>query len=90
MPAGQSTVLKGRKVTVAGERIIGPGAAADAGTAPQPQGRIVQQTDAAAVVEIVCSCGKRLYLHCTYGPASGGGGQQAAEASASSDTADTK
>ncbi|MBT3198290.1 MAG: hypothetical protein HN350_00070 [Phycisphaerales bacterium] len=61
-------ILKRDEVTVAGHKrlgVSGPTRSPDASEA-QPQGRIVEQTENGAVVEITCGCGRVFHLNCVY------------------------
>ena len=76
MTAAATTVLKREKVRMAGACRLGAhgvpaGAAPDAPGVPagRTQGRIIQQNDDGAVVEVTCACGRTIHLYCTYGPA---------------------
>jgi len=66
-------VLKGPHVRLAGAATIGPSAgAAVAGGGARVSARIVDQQPGLAVVEIVCDCGARIHLQCTYAEAPAG------------------
>lgn len=48
------------------------GAARDDPAPSGPTARIVRSTDRGAVVEVVCTCGKKMHVRCVYaGPAAG-------------------
>lgn len=68
MPPSTGRILKRQEVTVAGQRrlgVSGPTPRAPSSGA-QPQGRIVEQNDNGAIVEVTCGCGRVFHLHCTY------------------------
>jgi len=63
-----SRVIRSSEVRIAGRRQIGGGAEE---TAPAVAGRhasarIVAEDAAGATIEVVCECGKRLYVRCAY------------------------
>jgi len=67
MPSDTGRILKRDEVTVAGSRRLdGAGQRRVAAPSAQPQGRIVEQNDSGAIVEVTCSCGNVFHLHCTY------------------------
>lgn len=50
---------------------LSPPPAGKAQPGPQPQARIIEQTDTAAMIEVLCPCGCRIVLKCQTGsPAS--------------------
>jgi hypothetical protein len=65
-------VLKKHLVKPAGTRVLGEAAAGEfvASTAAEglPQARIVEQANGLVVVEVVCECGRRIYLNCECRP----------------------
>jgi hypothetical protein len=65
-------VLKKRMVRAGGSRRIGDRAAAPAGAAGgKAAARIVEQSDAGAVLEVTCGCGRKTYVQCEYPAAAG-------------------
>jgi hypothetical protein len=70
MPPTTGRILKRQEVTVTGQRRLGVSGSprTDSASGAEPQGRIVEQDDDGAIVEITCSCGKIFHLHCTYAP----------------------
>ena len=70
MPLTSSNVLKCNDVALGGSRHLGatgaPRAASPSTPEIEPRGRIVEQNDSGAIVEVTCSCGKVFHLHCTY------------------------
>jgi len=64
-----SRVIRSDEVKIAGRRQIG---CATAGVSPDsagptgPTARLVAEDDAGATIEVVCECGKRVYLRCAY------------------------
>jgi hypothetical protein len=71
-----SGVLKRHLVRSAGTRVLGELPAGErivsTATAPasegMPQARIVEQSNGLVVVEVVCECGRRIYLNCECRP----------------------
>lgn len=69
-----SKVIRGDEVKIAGRRQIG---CASAGASPAggqavasgPVARIMAEDAAGATIEIVCECGKRVYVRCEYSQA---------------------
>ena len=64
-------ILKRDAVTLAGQRCLnasGPGRNQSASPPihGQGHGRIIEQNDSGAIVEVTCECGKVFHLHCTY------------------------
>jgi len=62
-------ILKRNKVSLTGQRRLSPSVRTPPpGAAPlgNPQGRIVEQDDFGAIVEVTCGCGQVFHLHCTY------------------------
>jgi len=58
-------IVKRKEVKVAGQRRLDL-PAPHASPSVEPQGRIVEQDDDGAIVEVTCSCGKVLHLQCKY------------------------
>lgn len=56
---------------MAGQRLLDL-PATHASPSVQPQGRIVEQDDDGAIVEVTCNCGKVLHLYCKYAAAAVG------------------
>jgi len=70
MPENTGKILKRDAVTITGQRELGRSAPRSSGSPHRParaQGRIVEQNENGAIVEITCGCGEILHLHCTYG-----------------------
>ncbi len=65
-------VLKRDKIHMAGTRCLELPEHLNA-DGPQPTGRIVQQNDQGAVIEVTCTCGNTFRLNCTYAPPGGAG-----------------
>ena len=71
-----SGVLKKHLVRSTGTRMLGEAAARESvvstASAPAteglPQARIVEQSNGRVVVEVVCECGRRIYLNCECRP----------------------
>ena len=64
-------VLKKSQVKSAGTRVLGEAPAGPvASEAPEglPQARIVEQANGLVVVEVVCECGRTIYLNCECRP----------------------
>ena len=62
-----ATVLKHSQVNVTGAVQIGsPTGAAAVPSGPASMARIVEQESGQAVIEIICGCGNKIYLHCRY------------------------
>ena len=59
-------VLKRDQVKFSGTRMLGETASAGSAVATesQPQARIVEQGNGMVVVEVVCECGRKIYLNC--------------------------
>jgi len=72
MPNNTGGILKKQNVTLAGQRRLGAvGSALSTPSAPAQsigpsQGRITQQDESGATVEITCRCGEVIHLRCTY------------------------
>jgi hypothetical protein len=67
-----SGVLKKHLVRSAGTRVLGEAAAGESATSRAteglPQARIVEQANGRVMVEVVCECGRRIYLNCECRP----------------------
>jgi hypothetical protein len=71
-----SGVLKKHLVRSAGTRVLGEAPAGESVvstvSAPaaegMPQARIVEQSNGVVVVEVVCECGRKIYLNCECRP----------------------
>lgn len=67
MPSSTGRILKRDEVTVSGRRHLdSPRPRTHASPSAQPQGRIVEQDNNGAIVEVTCGCGEVFHLHCTY------------------------
>ena len=63
MPGG--VVKKDKVKMVQGSRVVGDGSP----SVPPAAGsgaRIVEQSDAGALIEVTCTCGEKTYLQCDY------------------------
>lgn len=67
-----SGVLKKHLVRSAGTRVLGEAPAGEpvvsTATEGMPQARIVEQSNGLVVVEVVCECGRKIYLNCECRP----------------------
>ena len=58
-------VLKKDQVKLSGTRVLtAPVGVPAAAHAAGPQARIVEQAGTTVVVEVICECGKKIYLNC--------------------------
>jgi hypothetical protein len=65
MQSAQTGIFKRENVTMAGHRHLTL-PTGSASPSDDPQARIVEQVDGGAIIEVPCSCGKRVRVHCTY------------------------
>ena len=63
-----SGLLKREQVKMTGHCRLGSAAA---GVTPsvRPRAKIVEQDEKNTIIEVVCHCGEKIYLHCTYAKA---------------------
>ena len=79
MAEGGPVVLKNNQVELGQPRRLGTAAAPSGAAAPRPQARIVEQNDAGAIIELVCTCGRKTHLQCEYAAPSASPPVQAAD-----------
>lgn len=63
-------IVRRNEAKTVGQRLLDL-PAMHASSAIQSQGRIVEQDDDGAIVEVTCGCGKVLHLHCRYAAPAG-------------------
>ncbi len=70
MSSETSGLLKREKVKITGRQQLGDVAP---GVTPsvRPRAGIVEQNDQNMIIEVVCHCGEKIYLHCTYAESTG-------------------
>jgi hypothetical protein len=66
MPNQTHGVIKSGDVMLAGRRPIGCAAECVSSRPAQAATRIVAEDASGATLEVVCSCGKRTYVRCSY------------------------
>ena len=59
-------VLKKGMIKIAEPRLIGDCAVAGGSVSDGPRARIVEQDESSTVIEVICTCGKSIYLKCDY------------------------
>jgi len=59
-------ILKKSRIKMVRPRCVG-----DVSGADRPQARIVERGETGVVIEVTCSCGKKLTLQCDYAPVAG-------------------
>ncbi len=64
MPRKACNIIKAQQVYLAGPCVLG---ATAEDLSRGPQARIVAQQDGTATLEVMCSCGQRIYLQCETG-----------------------
>ena len=65
MSSETSGLLKREKVKITGRQRL-DSAAPGVTPSVRPRACIVEQDDQNTIIEVVCHCGEKIYLHCTY------------------------
>ena len=67
MPPTVGKIIRKDQVRLAGSCRIGDASAARGRGEKPAQVRVIGQTDDSAVIEVACSCGKRIQIRCALG-----------------------
>jgi len=62
-------IIKKHAVREAGSIRLGAGAVATSGPGQAPRVRVLREMPGGLLVEVVCTCGKKMLLQCEYGDA---------------------